>query len=194
MAPLHGYHQRMSGNERVTLPPVATDGRVDILTGLDAPEIFYKFLQKEIAAARRNPGYLLTLLRIRMDVARLVDFHCHLSPNNSKDIQDITAFLEIEVAALANSLRAITRSDENLVRIGDVTFLVMARVGSEGEVDSTLARFKMSLAEVGLAKVRGDENVEKLVPVDIQETYFFVDAFVYETGEEILDFLERAGV
>lgn len=184
----------MSRDERVTLPPVATDGRVDILTGLDAPEIFYRFLQKAIASSGRNPGHLLTLLRIRIDVDQLIDIHHRLSRGNSLGVEELSAFIEFEVAALANSLRNITRSDENLVRIGEVTFLVMARISSESDVAATLARFKKSLAEVGLARVRGDEVVEKLVPVDIQGTNFFVDAFVYETGEEMLDFLQRAGV
>lgn len=184
----------MSGDERVTLPPIDTDGRMDILTGLDAPEIFYKFLQKAIASVGRNPSHLLTLLRIRIDIDQLIDIYRRLSRSKFINVEDITSFIEFEVAALANSLRTLTRSDENLVRIGDVTFLVMARISNNDDLAATLARFRKSLAEMGLARVRGGEVVERMITVDGQETHFSVDAFVYETGEEMLDFLQRAGV
>jgi GGDEF domain-containing protein len=55
--------------------------------------------------------------------------------------------LAFRVVQLAKILRSHTRSDEHLVRIGEVTFLILVTVGRSGEIDAITSRLTRALAE-----------------------------------------------
>jgi GGDEF domain-containing protein len=172
----------MSSDGALLLPPLLTDGRIDILTGLDAPEIFYGFLKQAIAHSSRNSDELLVLVRMRISEK--------LSLSKSYDGKS----LEFEVAALADFIKGRTRSDENLVRIGEGTFLLLARVMNEQGHGEMLNRFRSALADFRPV-LRGEVNsVDEEKMSTEPSLQVEVLSFTYRIGESMLDFLERAGV
>jgi GGDEF domain-containing protein len=164
------------GEGKRYFPAVVTDGRIDILTGLDAPEIFYKFLERAIAQSSRNQEQITALLRFRLT------------------FDEVTQSVDFEVAALSDFLKKRTRADENLVRIGEVTFLLLARVANEDELEKMIERFSQAIPDFQ-ARYSGKR---KSVDSDQVSTKFAsqveISAFCYKNGESMLDFLERAGV
>ena len=166
----------LEGEGNRYFPAVVTDGRIDVLTGLDAPEIFYKFLERAIAQTSRNPDHITALLRFRLT------------------FDESTQSVEFEVAALSDFLKKRTRADENLVRIGEVTFLILTRVANEDELARMIERFSQAIPDFQ-ARYSGKRE---FVDSDQASTKFAsqvkISAFLYKNGESMLDFLERAGV
>lgn len=163
-------------------PPLVIDGQIEVLTGLDAPEIFYKFLEQAIARSHRQKGGLIALIRFRF-------------------IADQTRFgaqgkrsLEFEVVALGDFLKKRTRADERVVRIGEATFLILALVDDQSGLDEMINRFSSSLADfyrnIGGQTFLVENN--GIPPQGLFEVE--LSSFTYQEGETLLDLLERAGV
>ena len=157
-------------------PPVVTDGRIDVLTGLDAPEIFYKFLERSIAQTSRSQERITALLRFRLS------------------FDEITSSVEFEVAALSDFLRKRARADENLVRIGEVTFLLLARVTNEDELAKMTMRFLKAIPDFQARYSEKSKSVDSDLMSMRYASQVEISAFCYKDGESMIDFLERAGV
>lgn len=168
--------------ERGIFPPLAVDGNIDVLTGLDAPEIFYKFLAQSHALSSRHKEYLPILIRFRVvaDLAQLVRIG--------------RKSLDFEIAALADFLKKRTRVEEKLVRIGEATFLLLAQAENQSGIDAMVGRFANSLAD--FRSHHGGETVSVDDEGNHPQRLFDVEvsAFPLQKGESMLDFLERAGV
>ena len=191
----------MTSQEEFSLPPLDADGRVDLLTGLDAPEIFYRFLSKAILSTRRDSSRRVALLRVRLGIEPLRRARNKISDSG----------LSFRVVQFAEVLRSQTRSDEQVVRIGEVTFLILARVRDVSEVEAMSSRFISAIAD---AKFDRDSNLESVdssvtvergssaqagdqsIDIDIAGYPFevFMDTYLHIEGEEMLEFLERVGV
>lgn len=176
-----------------------TDGRVDLLTGLDAPEIFYRFLHKAIAKAEREMGQdhargvtsRLALVRFRLvgvhgeslfpKIASLDQ--SQVSEGVDRDNQRLLEVndLAFSVAHLSKYLSEMVRADENLARLGEVTFLLVAQIGSTDDLTGLLRRFEVSLSQFDL------QWRERRLTVEIT-------GFIHQQGENLLDLLERAEV
>ena len=195
------YDERMSTQGEFSLPPLQTDGHIDLLTGLDAPGIFYRFLEKAISSSGRNPSRSVALIRVRLGLEAL--------RRSSIEVSD--EGLAFRVVQLAKILRSHTRSDEHLVRIGEVTFLILVTVGKSGEIDAISSRLARALAEATLGRASLVVSVDGPIPVEkvtsLHEVYqsievevagypiqISIDGFLHETGEEMISFLERVGV
>jgi len=195
------YDERMSTQGEFSLPPLQTDGHIDLLTGLDAPGIFYRFLEKAISSAGRNPSHSVALIRVRLGLEAL----------RRSSIEASDEGLAFRVVQLAKILRSHTRSDEHLVRIGEVTFLILVTVGKSGEIDAISSRLARALAEATLGRASLVVSVDGPIPVEkvtsLHEVYqsievevagypiqISIDGFLHETGEEMISFLERVGV
>ena len=195
------YDERMSTQGEFSLPPLQTDGHIDLLTGLDAPGIFYRFLEKAISSAGRSPSRSVALIRVRLG----------LEPLRRSSIEVSDEGLAFRVVQLAKILRSHTRSDEHLVRIGEVTFLILVTVGRSGEIDAITSRLTRALAEATIdcaslgVSVDGPTPVEKgtalheahrSIEVEVAgyPIQISVDGFLHRTGEEMIAFLERVGV
>ena len=195
------YDERMSTQGEFSLPPLETDGHIDLLTGLDAPGIFYRFLEKAISSVGRNPSRSVALIRVRLGLEAL--------RRSSIEVSD--EGLAFRVVQLAKILRSHTRSDEHLVRIGEVTFLILVTVGKSGEIDAISSRVARALAEATLGRASLVVSVDGPIPVEkvtsLHEVYqsievevagypiqISIDGFLHETGEEMISFLERVGV
>ncbi len=195
------YDERMSTQGEFSLPPLETDGHIDLLTGLDAPGIFYRFLEKAISSVGRNPSRSVALIRVRLGLEAL--------RRSSIEVSD--EGLAFRVVQLAKILRSHTRSDEHLVRIGEVTFLILVTVGKSGEIDAISSRLARALAEATLGRASLVVSVDGPIPVEkvtsLHEVYqsievevagypiqISIDGFLHETGEEMISFLERVGV
>ena len=191
----------MSTQGEFSLPPLQTDGHIDLLTGLDAPGIFYRFLEKAISSAGRNPSHSVALIRVRLGLEAL----------RRSSIEASDEGLAFRVVQLAKILRSHTRSDEHLVRIGEVTFLILVTVGKSGEIDAISSRLARALAEATLGRASLVVSVDGPIPVEkvtsLHEVYqsievevagypiqISIDGFLHETGEEMISFLERVGV
>ncbi len=195
------YDERMSTQGEFSLPPLETDGHIDLLTGLDAPEIFYRFLEKAISSSGRYPSRSVAIIRVRLGLESL--------RRSSIEVSD--EGLAFRVVQLAKILRSHTRSDEHLVRIGEVTFLILVTVGKSGEIDAISSRLARALAEATLGRASLVVSVDGPIPVEkvtsLHEVYqsievevagypiqISIDGFLHETGEEMISFLERVGV
>lgn len=191
----------MSTQGEFSLPPLETDGHIDLLTGLDAPEIFYRFLEKAISSSGRNPSRSVAIIRVRLGLESLRNSLIEVSDEG----------LAFRVVQLAKILRSHTRSDEHLVRIGEVTFLLLVTVGQSGEIDGISSRLAIALAEATLDRASLGVSVDGPTPVErgtsLHEVYqsievevagypiqISIDGFLHETGEEMISFLERVGV
>ena len=185
----------------MTYLDLGDEGYFDRLTGLHSPEIFYDFLKKAIAEETRRPEQQVALIRFRLRLK--ADPYVEQAPTNQKgqggakegeelrgtyrgsadDVANDVAssLVAYDVAKLAKRLTTLTRSSETLVRIGQRTFLLLAKVAGEDELSDLEQRFAMALSQVSV-----DEEEEPST-VDI-------DGFVHREGEELLDFLERVGV
>ena len=191
----------MSSQEDFLLPALDADGRIDRLTGLDAPEIFYRFLEKAIFSKRRDPSHSVALVRVRLGLEslRMASF----GVSNSG--------LAFRVAQLAGILQSQTRSDEHLVRIGEVTFLILARVSDSNDLEAMRSRLVRALADLKFNSTENGETVDRTVAAESEsglplthqsieeeiDGYRFeisVDSFLHKEGEEMLELLERAGV
>ena len=182
-----------------------TDGRADLLTGLDAPEVFYRLLEKSIAMAQRDKRIDIALVRFRLmrsdgqplfrQVAadELEDAASGLG-NAASELGNADEFeaqseeflaraneLAFAVAKLGKRLTDLVRSDENVTRLGEVTFVLVARVAKEGDLEGLLRRFEASLSQLDLTW-GGDRLVVE------------IKSFRYHQGENLLDLLERAHV
>jgi GGDEF domain-containing protein len=168
--------------ERGIFPPLAVDGNIDVLTGLDAPEIFYKFLAQSLARSSRHNEDLTILVRFQViaDHAQLVSLG--------------RESLDFEVAALADFLKKRTRAEEKLVRIGEATFLLLAQAANQSGIDAMVRRFANSLADFR-SHHRG-ENASVDYEGNHPQRLFDVEvsAFPLQNDESLLDFLERVGV
>jgi GGDEF domain-containing protein len=153
------------------------NGVIDLLTGLDAPGIFYNFLEREISFANRiqRRSCTLVVFRIRSGFER----------------GDLPQFL-VEFAYL---LKKKMRSDEFLSRIGEMTFVLVIRsaeVNLENDdlvkiyLESIKIRFKKFIDQYALAEKRV-ENINELFPVDIK-------VLSHNVGEKLADFLDRAEI
>ena len=195
------YDERMSTQGEFSLPPLQTDGHIDLLTGLDAPGIFYRFLEKAISSSGRYPSRSVAIIRVRLGLESL--------RRSSIEVSD--EGLAFRVVQLAKILRSHTRSDEHLVRIGEVTFLILVTVGKSGEIDAISSRLARALAEATLGRASLVVSVDGPIPVEkvtsLHEVYqsievevagypiqISIDGFLHETGEEMISFLERVGV
>ena len=174
-----------------------SDGQVDLLTGLDAPEIFYRFLRKAIARAEREStqdrnhegNSPLALVRFRLVSAgggTLLSRFLALEERNEELDHDEEIILEINslaflVAKVGTLLSELIRADENLTRLGETTFLLVAHIGTDGDLSGLLRRFEVSVSQLDL-QWRGH-----LITVEIA-------GFIYQQGESLLDLLERAEV
>jgi hypothetical protein len=183
----------VTSQENFSLPPLDVDGRVDLLTGLDAPEIFYRFLAKAISSSLRDRSHRIVLVRVRLG----------LEPLSHSSISVTEGSLAFRVVQFAGFLQSQTRSDEHVVRIGEVTFLILAKVRNQGEATSMVSRLLRSLADAKFDR-DGDsgsvddrslverEYVERSddqrVKVDISGYPFeiLVDLFLHNEGEEML--------
>ena len=129
--------------------------------------------------------------------------------NSSIEVSD--EGLAFRVVQLAKILRSHTRSDEHLVRIGEVTFLILVTVGRSGEIDAIASRLSRALVEATIdcaslgVSVDGPTPVEKgtalyeahrSIEVEVAgyPIQISVDGFLHGTGEEMIAFLERVGV
>ncbi len=167
------------------------DGHVDQLTGLDAPDIFYRFLEKALALEIRSGRVETALVRFRLSIvnAELISHESALnidpgsSPIQITDSQEDPYDSEsaFAVALFARFLSRATRSDENITRIGELTFLLLAHVKDEAELLSLKNRFEVALAQIDLKQGDCDFSVD-------------IDCFLHQPGEEMLDFLERVDV
>lgn len=191
----------MSSQEDFLLPALDVDGRIDRLTGLDAPEIFYRFLEKAIFSTRRDPSHSVALVRVRLGLESLRKASFGVSDSG----------LAFRVAQLAGILQSQTRSDEHLVRIGEVTFLILARVSDSNDLEAMRSRLVRALADLKFNSAENGKTVDRTVAVESEsglpltdqsievelDGYRFdisVDSFLHNEGEEMLELLERAGV
>ena len=179
-----------------------SDGQVDQLTGLDAPEIFYKFLEKALASEKRNHGIRTAIVRFRLSIVnenlntRGNESTSHgekgliqIADHGEKGLiqiahQDENLFdseSSFAVALFAKFLSRISRSEENITRIGELTFLLLAHVKDEAELLRLENRMKEAIAEVDLKQGKCDFSVN-------------IEGFMHQHGEEMLDFLEKAEV
>lgn len=187
-----------------------TDGRVDLLTGLDAPEVFYRLLEKSIAMAQRDNRIDIALVRFRLmrsdgqplfrqvaadeleDAASGIGNAASGLGNVARELRNADEFeaqgeaflaraneLAFAVAKLGKHLTDLVRSDENVARLGEVTFVLVARVAKEGDLEGLLRRFEASLSQLDLTW-SGDRLVVE------------IESFTYHQGENLLDLLERA--
>ena len=290
----------MNSGGGLKLPPLRTDGRVDVLTGLDAPEIFYKFLEKAIASHERASAnrrasdvdfalpdlvaeaatdYLVTpssrdaeprdaeprdaeprdaetplatpatqrsqsslgLVMLRLDAQGLMsareaasshrasvpsqpsktgqldhldqsvqldhlDQPSQPSSKPSEDVRNFSneegdlAFVEITLASIAGFLKRRTRSEEILVRIGEVTFLILAKFSHHDEALQMIARLQAALSDLilfgepGRSTVDRDQSVINSADSHSAAEFLTIQVFTYVDGEGMLNFLERAGV
>ena len=172
------------------------DGRIDRLTGLDAPEIFYRTLSKALAASSRNPENGVGILRIFM-------------ANPSHGTQGERTLLE-----LANFLRSRVRGDETLSRIGRRTFALLFRVNGDiaishgSDREAVTLRFRSEIEEwirtharAGKRKGDGKGNPEgertrgkEEEPCENEKISVEISSVQSTVGEEMLELLARAGV
>jgi GGDEF domain-containing protein len=112
-----GNHDECDDLHPLSEVDFANDGRVDRLTGLFAPEMFYLMLERELASMDRRANRSILLitftLRSRSSVA-------------TKTAQLIT---------LAQVLQSITRTEGLLSRLGRMTFIVVLGVDSDLEIE-----------------------------------------------------------
>lgn len=99
----------MSSQEGFSLPRLETDGHIDLLTGLAAPEIFYRFMEKAISSTGRDPSRAVALMRVRLG----------LEPLRRSSIEVSNDGLAFRIVQFAEFLQSHTRSDEHLARIGE---------------------------------------------------------------------------
>ena len=203
-----------------------TDGRVDLLTGLDAPEVFYKLLEKSIALAKRDTRINVSLIRFRLtrsdgqplfqkavadelEDAASGPGNAASGPGNAasgpgnaasgpgnaaselRNSESLEAQSEeflvranelaFSVAKVGKRLTDLVRSDENVARLGEVTFVLVARVEKEENLEGLLRRFESSLSQLDLACGSERLSVE-------------IECFTHQQGETLLDLLERAHV
>lgn len=200
----HGDGQRIS---RGVFPPLITDGRIDILTGLDAPEIFYKFLEQSISRSARRADELTALIRFRMsanviedevdaveeNVPKVTDFTLQSQQISSQE-SSASIVLDFQVAALADFLKRESRADENLTRIGEGTFLLLVRVANDEELGKAMGRFSDLLADFCDLHEKRDSAVE-IEELSIPRSFeIALSGFLYEPGESMLNYLERVEV
>jgi len=145
------YDERMSTQGEFSLPPLETDGHIDLLTGLDAPGIFYRFLEKAISSSGRYPSRSVAIIRVRLGLESL--------RRSSIEVSD--EGLAFRVVQLAKILRSHTRSDEHLVRIGEVTFLILVTVGIE------VAGYPIQISIDGFLHETGEEMISFLERVGV---------------------------
>lgn len=199
----------MSSQEGFSLPRLETDGHIDLLTGLAAPEIFYRFMEKAISSTGRDPSRAVALMRVRLGLESLRRSSIEVS-------NDGLAFCIVQFAKF---LQSHTRSDEHLVRIGEVTFLILVTVRDSSKVGAISSRLITALADARFDGVLGSESVDRNSPVEKGSALLgtlgtidqfshksveidvsgypmqvSVDGFLHQAGEEMLTFLERVGV
>ena len=203
----------MSSQEEFSLPKLETDGHIDLLTGLDAPEIFYRFMEKAISSTGRDPSRAVALMRVRLG----------LEPLRRSSIEVSNDGLAFRIVQFAKVLQSHTRSDEHLVRIGEVTFLILVTVRDSSKVGAISSRLITALADARFDEALGSESVDGYLPVEKgsaslgipgtidqsshQSSHLSVeldvsgypmqvsvDGFLHQAGEEMITFLERVGV
>ena len=179
------------------------DGRVDRLTGLDAPEIFYLMLNREIASTDRKVNRKLLLITFTLKSR---------TPLATTAAQMIT---------LAQLLRSATRSEEIISRLGRMTFVIVLGVDTSPEFEQEASESALDYKYAAIAK-RYSDQISKFLDTENSQspyqsnapdipsgsglptrfvadsespsTYVDIDYFEREVGESLLDFLERAGV
>jgi GGDEF domain-containing protein len=188
-----------------SLPEVdfVNDGRIDRLTGVDAAEIFYLMLGREIAATERRMNQSLFLIRFTLV--------------SGASIPHITT----DLIRLAVILKKATRAEGLLSRLGLMTFVVVLRVDEDLDSDektqagsrhrkylAILQRYSnqiKSSLDSKASNLQEDFNLEDRgsngpltirVSVATGSVSAYVDIAGTERtpGESLLDFLERAGV
>lgn len=199
----------MSSQEGFSLPRLETDGHIDLLTGLAAPEIFYRFMEKAISSTGRDPSRAVALMRVRLG----------LEPLRRSSIEVSNDGLAFRIVQFAEFLQSHTRSDEHLARIGEVTFLILVTVRDSSKVGAISSRLITALADARFDGALGSESVDRDLPVEKGSALLgtpgtidqfshksveidvsgypmqvFVDGFLHQAGEEMITFLERVGV
>ena len=179
------------------------DGRVDRLTGLDAPEIFYLMLNREIASTDRKVNRKLLLITFTL---------------RSRTPLATTAS---QLITLAQLLRSATRSEEIISRLGRMTFVIVLGVDTSPEFEQEASESALDYKYAAIAK-RYSDQISKFLDTENSQspyqsnapdipsgsglptrfvadsespsTYVDIDFFEREVGESLLNFLERAGV
>lgn len=186
----------------------ANDGRVDRLTGLDAPEIFYLMLEKEIASLDRRVNRSMILMTFTL-----------------KSRASVVA-MATQLITLAQVLRKATRAEDFLSRLGRMTFVVVLGVEVDRGVDSDDSKSQLEAKYSAITKRYSDQVKEMLelsVGPDLfdssssdrrggieversgsrsrvasetgeKSAYVDIDYFERRAGESLLDLLERAKV
>lgn len=165
--------------------------QTDKLTGLDAPEIFYKFLEKALASETRNNGFRTSLVRFRLSIVNeglitrersAVANPGHTTIQSTDEPEDpFDSESSLAVALFAKFLSGVIRSNETVTRVGEMTFLLLAHVKDEGELLSLENRFKGAISQINLKQGSCDFAVD-------------IDGFIHQPDEDMLDFLQRADV
>lgn len=186
----------------------ANDGRVDRLTGLDAPEIFYLMLEREIASLDRRANRSMLLMTFTLKSRTSV------------------AALAVQLITLAKVLRKATRAEDFLSRLGRMTFVVVLGVEVDRRIGVDDSKLQLEAKYSAITKRYSDHVREMLEPsigpdsfdsnssgrrrgIEVERsgshtrvasetgeksTYVDIDYFERRAGESLLDLLERAKV
>jgi hypothetical protein len=153
----------------------SNDGQRDFLTGLMAPEPFYRYLQQELAFSKRYPELKVGAIKIVASA---------LSATEDR---------EQRLVELAHFLKKAIRADELITRIGEYTFISIVRIRNDDpamDPEKTLSRVEERLREalkIDALSEREGEGSAKVISVEIS-------GYVHKNGENYLEFLERAEV
>lgn len=186
----------------------ANDGRVDRLTGLDAPEIFYLMLEREIASLDRRANRSMILMTFTL-----------------KSRASVVA-MATQLITLAQVLRKATRAEDFLSRLGRMTFVVVLGVEVDRGVDSDDSKSQLEAKYSAITK-RYSDQVKEMLELSVGPDLFYssssgrrggieversgshsrvasetgeksayvdIDYFERRAGESLLDLLERAKV
>jgi GGDEF domain-containing protein len=153
----------------------SNDGQRDFLTGLMAPEPFYRYLQQELAFSKRYPEMKVGAIKIVASA---------LSAKADK---------EQRLVELAHFLKKATRADEIATRIGEYTFISLVRIkignpdmNPEIALSSIEERLRAALSIEALSE-KGFDGEKKILPVEIS-------GYIHRENENFLEFLERVEV
>lgn len=179
----------LSDSDEIDYLDFSNDGRTDRLTGLDAPEIFYRMLAKELASLMRRRDRRLSLIVITL--------------KSSHAIPVVSA----QLVALANLLRSATRADEFVTRLGERSFVMVVGyasnqvAGTDGKVlegDEILTAILTRLRLLVDDFLKQDENLwrdsRNFAQSDTGSAAVDISGIQSKEKEGLLDLLERAGV
>jgi len=166
-------------------------------------------MEKAISSTGRDPSRAVALMRVRLG----------LEPLRRSFIEVSNDGLAFRIVQFAKVLQSHTRSDEHLVRIGEVTFLILVTIGDSSKVGAISSRLITALADARFDGALGSESVDSNLPVEkgsaslgtprtIDQSshqsveldvsgypmQVSVDGFLHQAGEEMITFLERVGV